>query len=173
MPATTSTDSSSSVRKPLNCTLYFFRWDSGKNSALLANLHRPDVCLPAIGWNQAGDAGVKKYPVTPNLALPFRHFEFRHGPSDQPAQQTAHAFYCLWEDRVSPSRGKSQLPEMTTSPSAWTRNERVRAVLEGRRHLGQQVMEVIIQARGPVNDNEVEEEFARLVPEIVTLESRK
>src|SRR5205823_9253235 len=83
---------------PITCTLYFFRWNSGKNSALLANLHRPDVCLPSIGWNQTGDAGVKKYLVTPNLALPFRHFEFRHGASEQPTQQTAHAFYCLWED---------------------------------------------------------------------------
>ena len=155
LSATNSSDASSAVRKPLNCTLYFFRWESGKNSALLANLHRPDVCLPSIGWNQTGDAGVKKYPVAPDLALPFRHFEFRHGASDQPTQQTAHAFYCLWEDRVASSRSESQLPEMTSAPSAWTRNERVRAVLEGRRHLGQQVMELIIQARGAVEENEI------------------
>ena len=159
--------------KGLNCTLYFFRWDSGKNSALLANLHRPDVCLPAIGWNQTGDAGVKKYPITPNFTLPFRHFEFRHGASDQPTQQTAHAFYCLWEDRVASSRGESQLPEITSAPSAWTRNERVRAVLEGRRHLGQQVLELVIQGRGLVNDNGVEEEFTRLVPEVVKVEANR
>jgi hypothetical protein len=61
---------------------------------------------------------------------------------------------------------------MTSAPSAWTRNERVRAVLEGRRHLGQQVMELIIQARGSVNDKEIEEEFARLVPQTVKVESR-
>jgi exosortase len=46
LPANNPTGSSGSATKPLNCTLYFFRWDSGKNSALLANLHRPDVCLP-------------------------------------------------------------------------------------------------------------------------------
>ena len=173
LPVTNSTVASSSPTKPLNCTLYFFRWESGKNSALLANLHRPDVCLPSIGWNQTGDAGVKKYPVVPNLALPFRHFEFRHGASDQPTQQTAHAFYCLWEDRVASSRGESQLPEITSAPSAWTRNERVRAVLEGRRHLGQQVLELVIQGRGLVNDNGVEEEFTRLVPEVVKVEANR
>jgi exosortase len=171
--ATNLSDVSSPVRKPLNCTLYFFRWDSGKNSALLANLHRPDVCLPAIGWNQTGDAGVKKYPVSPNLELPFRHFEFRHGASDQRAQQTAHAFYCLWEDRVASSRSESQLPEMTSVPSAWTRNERVRAVLEGRRHLGQQVMELIIQERGAVDENEIGARFESELPGLIKVGSGK
>jgi exosortase len=171
LPATNSTDGSSAAGKPSNCTLYFFRWDSGKNSALLANLHRPDVCLPAIGWNQTGDVGVKKYPVTPNLSLPFRHFEFRHGTSDQPTQQTAHAFYCLWEDRVTSTRTESQLPEMTSSPSAWTRNERVRAVLEGRRHLGQQVMELIIQTRGVTDESEVNARFESELPGLIKIEA--
>ena len=167
MPAINSSEAGSSATKGLNCTLYFFRWDSGKNSALLANLHRPDVCLPAIGWDQTGDAGVKKYPVTSNLALPFRHFEFRHGASDPPTQQTAHAFYCLWEDRIASSRSESQLPEMTTSPSAWTRNERVRAVLEGRRHLGQQVLELIVQTRGAVDVDEINARFESELPGLI------
>ncbi len=172
LSAINSADANGSARKPFICTLYFFRWDSGKNSALLANLHRPDVCLPSIGWNQSGDTGVKKYPVTPDLALPFRHFEFRHGTSDQGAQQTAHAFYCLWEDRVTSSSSESQLPEMTSAPSAWTRNERVRAVLEGRRHLGQQVLELIIQTRGEMGEQQVEARFSELMPTLVQLESR-
>jgi exosortase len=172
LSAISSIDVASPARKPLNCTLYFFRWDSGKNSAVLANLHRPDVCLPAIGWNQTGDAGVKKYPVAPNLALPFRHFEFRHGASDQPTQQTAHAFYCLWEDRVPPSRSKSQLPEMTASPSAWTRDERVRAVLEGRRHLGQQVLELVIQGRGAVDVGEINARFESQLPGLIKVEAQ-
>ena len=36
------------------CYLYVFRWNPGRNSALLANLHRPDVCLPASGWTPGG-----------------------------------------------------------------------------------------------------------------------
>jgi exosortase len=165
-----STDAASSTARPLTCTLFFFRWNSGKNSALLANLHRPDVCLPAIGWNQTGDAGVKKYPVASDLSLPFRHFEFHHGTPEQATLQTAHTFYCVWEDRVSPSAAKSRLPEMSTAPSEWTRDERVRAVLEGRRHLGQQVMELVIQGRGAVDESEVNEQFARLVPALIKVE---
>src|SRR5216110_1639075 len=30
---------------PISCLLYVFGWNPGRNSALLANLHRPDVCL--------------------------------------------------------------------------------------------------------------------------------
>ena len=46
----------------IRCSLYVFRWNPGKNSALLANLHRPDVCLPASGWTQVADHG---YAVIP------------------------------------------------------------------------------------------------------------
>jgi exosortase len=173
LPVLNSEDAASSAARPLTCTLYFFRWKSGKNSALLANLHRPDVCLPAIGWNQTGDIGVKNYPITPNLSLPFRYFEFRHGTGDESTQQVAHAFYCLWEDRVRPPLAGSQLPQMVGSPSGWTRDKRVRAMLEGRRHLGQQVMELIIQTRGGVDQKEINERFASELPGLIKVGSRK
>ena len=172
LPAINSTDASSPTVRPLTCTLFFFRWNSGKNSALLASLHRPDVCLPAIGWNQSGDVGVKKYSVAPDLSLPFRHFEFRHGTGDESTQQVAHAFYCLWEDVVSPAAAKSQLPEMTTSPSEWTRDERIHAVLEGRRHLGQQVMELVIQSRGTVDPKEINARFESELPSLIKVEAQ-
>ena len=60
-----------------SCLLYVFRWKPGRNSALLANLHRPDVCLPASGWTQVADDGVRNYPVSGAFQLPFRHFEFQ------------------------------------------------------------------------------------------------
>ena len=172
LPAINSTDASSPTVRPLTCTLFFFRWNSGKNSALLASLHRPDVCLPAIGWNQSGDVGVKKYSVAPDLSLPFRHFEFRHGTGDESTQQVAHAFYCLWEDVVSPAAAKSQLPDMTTSPSEWTRDERIRAVLEGRRHLGQQVMELVIQGRGALDEKEMNARFETELPSLIKVEAQ-
>src|SRR5262249_51811596 len=59
----------------ISCLLYTFRWKPGRNSALLANLHRPDVCLPASGWTQVADDGVQDYPVAGGFQLPFRHFE--------------------------------------------------------------------------------------------------
>ena len=172
LPALDSTNDGSSATRPLICTVYFFRWKAGKNSALLANLHRPDVCLPAVGWGQTADTGVKNYPVTPNLSLPFRHFEFRDGARGQPTQQIAHAFYCLWEDRVPASAATSQLPQLASAPSAWTRDERLRAVFEGRRHLGQQVMELIIQGRDATGSDEIERLFASEIPSLIEVDAR-
>ena len=172
LPALDSTNDGSSATRPLICTVYFFRWKAGTNSALLANLHRPDVCLPAVGWGQTADTGVKNYPVTPNLSLPFRRFEFRRGAGGQPTQQIAHAFYCLWEDRVPASAATSQLPQLASAPSAWTRDERVRAVFEGRRHLGQQVMELIIQGRDATGSDEIERLFASEIPSLIEVDAR-
>jgi len=159
----------------ITCLLYLFRWKPGRNSALLANLHRPDVCLPAVGWTQVADTGVRDYSVSASFALPFRHFEFRHGTSEDSAPPpAAHAFYCLSEDRVpTPSAADANPSQMATSPSSWTRGERVREVLEGRRHLGQQVMEFIVLSRGPTDLDQVEARFARALPQLIKIESRK
>jgi exosortase len=175
LPAATSPATlGQSKPNTVTCLLYLFRWKPGRNSALLANLHRPDVCLPAIGWSQVADTGVRNYPVTDSFALPFRHFEFRHGTSEDSAPQTAHAFYCLSEDRVpTPSAAGVNPPQMATSPSSWTRGERIREVLEGRRHLGQQVMEFIVLSRGPTDLDQVEGRFARALPQLIKIESRK
>jgi exosortase len=165
-PATSSPLSS----KTITCLLYLFRWNPGRNSALLANLHRPDVCLPAIGWTQVADTGVRNYPVTTSFALPFRHFEFHHGTPDNSAQQVAHAFYCLWEDRApSLSAAGSKLPQMAIAHSTWTRNERIRQVLEGRRHLGQQVMEAIFISNEPLSATDAESHLRDVVRDVVVL----
>jgi exosortase len=160
---------SSFTARPPDCSLFFFRWNPGKSSALLANLHRPDVCLPAAGWEQVADTGVKDYPAGAGLTLPFRHFEFRHVTRDNKTPQVAHAFYCLWEDRVSVARSA----QMTTSASAWTRGERIGAVLQGRRHLGQQVMELVVQTRGAVDFEQVEARFAQVLPDLIKVTSDK
>jgi len=169
LPATTSPATLDvSKPNPLACFVYLFRWKPGRNSALLANLHRPDVCLPATGWIQVADTGVRNYPVMGSFALPFRHFEFRHHSPDNSTQQVAHAFYCLWEDRASSaSAAGSKLPQMATAQSTWTRGERIREVLEGRRHLGQQVMEVVFVSSGQIPAADAELHFGELVHDVV------
>jgi len=170
LPASSPATSPASSSKTIVCLLYLFHWNPGRNSALLANLHRPDVCLPAIGWNQVADTGVRDYPVTSSFALPFRHFEFRRDAPDNSGQQVAHAFYCLWEDRApSRSGADSKLPQMASAHSSWTRDERIRAVLEGRRHLGQQVMEVVFISREPIPVADVESQFSDLVRDVVSV----
>jgi hypothetical protein len=59
---------------------------------------------------------------------------------------------------------------MTSSASAWTRNERIRVVLEGRRHLGQQVLELIVQTRGAVDVDEINARFASEIPDLIKVQ---
>ena len=146
--------------------LYFFRWHPGHNSALLANAHRPDVCLPASGWKQTGDLGVKQYPVAGNLLVPFRHFVFANEASGR--TRYAHAFYCVWEDRVAPQIGETATSAISENPSAWTRSERLSAVAQGRRHLGQQVMEYLLIEGREIAPAEAEVMFAATVRELVS-----
>jgi exosortase len=164
---------SETVREPnaISCSLFVFRWNPGKNSALLANLHRPDVCLPASGWTQVADDGVHDYPTNGSFELPFRHFEFQRSLEGSPPQ-TAHAFYCLSEDRASSpstSRADTNSPGMFGNRSEWTRAERFRAVLEGRRHLGQQVMETIFISSQPFSATDAESHLRDLVRDVVVL----
>jgi hypothetical protein len=94
--------------------------------------------------------------------LPFRHFEFQRVFGEL-APQIAHAFYCLSEDRAS---GSASMTGMFGSRSEWTRAERVRSVLEGRRHLGQQVIEVIFIGE-PFSAADAESHLRNLVRQIV------
>jgi exosortase len=151
--------------------LYFFRWYPGHNSALLANAHRPDVCLPATGWRQTGDFQVHEYAASPTLTIPFRHFEFENEVNGRP--RYAHAFYCVWEDRVRKGSSTEDVKAgMAATPSAWTRSERIQAVLEGRRHLGQQVMEYLLIPPGELSAAEAEEAFAGKLPDLITSPTR-
>jgi exosortase len=173
-PNTFATPPNRSTSNTISCILYVFRWKPGKNSALLANLHRPDVCLPASGWTQVADEGVRKYPVTGAFELPFRHFEFQR-VLEGSAPQIAHAFYCLSEDRASggsAALGNTESPGMFGNRSEWTRSERLRAVLEGRRHLGQQVIEVIFICNEPFSAAGAESHLRDLVRDVVVSEGR-
>jgi exosortase len=168
---TASSQLDSSRPNTISCALYVFRWNPGKNSALLANLHRPDVCLPASGWTQVADDGVRSYPVSGSFELPFRHFEFQRS-FEGSRPQTAHAFYCLSEDRSGEASGSlagADSPGMFGNRSEWTRNERLRAVLEGRRHLGQQVIEAIFISNESLSAAEAETHLRDFVRDVVRL----
>ena len=174
-PRASGTQVNGSGENTISCLLYVFRWKPGRNSALLANLHRPDVCLPASGWSQVADDGVRNYPVSAAFELPFRHFEFQRAFGDSPPQ-TAHAFYCLSEDRAAGSSAPRQganlvanSPGMSGSRSEWTRAERLRTVLEGRRHLGQQVIEAIFISSEPFSAADAESHLRALVRDVVSV----
>jgi len=115
------------------------------------------------------DDGVRSYPVSDSFELPFRHFEFQRN-FEGSAPQIAHAFYCLSEDHAS---NASTSPASTNSlgmfgnRSDWTRAERLRTALEGRRHLGQQVIEAIFISSEPFSAAEAESYLRDLLADIV------
>jgi hypothetical protein len=62
---------------------------------------------------------------------------------------------------------------MSGSRSEWTRAERLRAVLQGRRHLGQQVIEAIFISSEPLPATEAESHLRDLVRDIVVSRERE
>lgn len=153
---------------PLTSVLYFFRWEEGRSSILRARGHRPDICMPSIGWQQTGDHGSQQYAAG-GISLPFRHFEFvRNSPGPQPAQM-AHAFFSVGEDMVKPTERESEterelsgMQGFTLIPKLWS------LVRAGERPRGQQVMQVILVSRTPLSPAEAQSRLAEMVRALVT-----
>ena len=116
---------------------FLLRWNPGKNSVQLAKGHRPDICFPAAGVQLVEDFG--RVTLDPNgLKMTFRHQSFASGT------KLLHVFYCLWSDRVSAHENST-----VEDGSQLTR---IRDVMEGKRNLGQQVLEIVIQGPDSAED---------------------
>jgi exosortase len=143
--------------------LFFFRWNPGSSSVVRARAHRPDICLPSAGWQQLEDRGIKNYPATAGIALPARHISFR-----QPdGRAIAHTFFCLQEDEARRDEPRPDLAlEQGVQPD-WGLRGRTEVVKNGVRNLGQQVFEVVILSPVPMPNDAAEEDFGRIVREII------
>jgi exosortase len=115
---------------------FLLRWNPGKTSAQLSRGHRPEICFPAAGAEQVGDFGRLIVNVN-GVEMPFRYQTFENGTA------LLHVFYCLWSDRVSPI--DQPLLEDGSQIS------RIRAVIAGKRNVGQKALEVVVQ--GPDSSN--------------------
>jgi exosortase len=135
--------------------VFFLRWGSGKNSAQLAKSHTPDVCMPATGNKLVAELPVQNFVVR-GLQFPFKHYIF----SDQGRQ--LHIFHCLWEDRVS--KRALDLREN------WTAASRLRAARYGKRHLGQQSLEVGVS--GPTSAEEAQAALRRELDRLLRVPSQ-
>jgi hypothetical protein len=128
---------------------YFFRWNPGPvRKVISARQHRPDICLPAAGLRQVADAGLKYYEVG-DLKLPFREYTYRSGGS------TLQVFFCQWEDGT----------ENQVGMWASTLADRVRAAVIGRRHLGQQSLEMILNGYDSLR--QAEQALAKQLPSLI------
>lgn len=129
---------------------FFLRWPPEKNSAQLAKGHSPDICLPAAGARLLRDAGPVTLP-TQGLQIPFRHEVFESGAGP------FHVFYCLWSDRIS--------NEETALREDGSEASRLEAVLAGRRNLGQQVLELVLQ--GPDSEDGALATLKKQLPSLI------
>jgi len=146
---------------PKRCFLFFFRWNPGGSSVVRARAHRPDICLPAAGWQQRSDAN-QMYFVNDQLSLPFRRVNFVQPSSDI----TAHTFFCLQEDqRTNEARPDLELP--AGIQPEWSFPARWRAVRDGVRNTGQQVMEFVIVSPDSVSAERINAEFASVLPKLI------
>lgn len=130
-------------------TAYFFRWNPMSiQSVMRSRAHRPDVCLPAAGWQQVADEGISRFHVA-GLDLPFRKYTYATDG------QEVHVFFCQWEDGTGEQHGMGTTKHV----------DRLRTALGGRRRLGQQTLELIIS--GHPTMEKAEEAVRNALPEII------
>jgi hypothetical protein len=108
---------------------FFARWKPERASLQLVRSHSPEICLPAIGRNFVGarpDVNVQADAV----ALGFRAYEFEQNG------RPLFVFVCIQEDKRVASAG----PET----GEWNLAGRLRAAWEGKRNLGQRLLEIAV-----------------------------
>jgi exosortase len=160
-PAPTTADTAASY------FLFFFRWKAGVTSVLRARSHKPEYCLPNVGWHRQSDHGFRRYRVADSFSLAFRHFTFEQ-TRDPRAPSFADTFFCVYEDRIG-----AGIDELTGDAPIVESPERLaRVVRVGLRNPGQQVMELVIVHPRPLPADEAEAQFAKIVRGLVTTDSK-
>jgi exosortase len=128
-------------------TAFFLRWEPGRNSAQLAKGHQPEICLTGAGARLVQRFGSQKLDCA-SVEVPFDQYLF------EARSRPLHVFYGRWEDR---SVRLDDAP-----PEDGSQASRIRAVVAGRRHQGQTVLEVAVE--GPDTPEEARRAFSRQLP---------
>jgi hypothetical protein len=156
----TSADNPSSP--PSRCFLFFFRWNPGGSSVVRARAHRPDICLPSAGWTQLEQGRIRNVAVKNQLTLPFHENEFKNAGNNA----VAHTYFCLQEDRHT----NEQRTDLTLPPGVqpdWSLPARWRAVRNGVRNMGQQVVEFVVVSPAGTPAASAKTDFARVLQELI------
>jgi exosortase len=133
---------------------FYFRWNAasslkGSVRVQLAKSHRPEICLPASGWQLR-----KEFPRTAidlhGLPLIFRTYEFSIH------DRSAFVFFCVREDGTT----AGSYGNMRESHGA-----RWKAAMNGNRGLGQRVIEIALT--GPATRAEAEQLLRSELPRLI------
>lgn len=134
--------------------VWFVEWEPGRSSVQLARSHSPEICLEAVGLEKKSGPEIRGVKLNDKTVLPFRVYTFRG------VYREYLVYFCLWEDQ--PASGRNPIPEITDGLS---RKSRIQAVLNGERHNGQRMLQIVV-TKGSEDEN-LEEKVDRLVREHV------
>jgi exosortase len=110
--------------------IFYMRWNHGSKTSQLAKGHWPEICLGNSGLILRGDVQTRQYEVN-NVKLPFRVYAFEDGGAP------VHVFHCIYGERS----GVDSALTLDLKPNLASR---IQAAWEGKRNLGQQLLEVIV-----------------------------
>jgi exosortase/archaeosortase family protein len=110
-------------------SLFEFIWHPGRVSAQLARSHSPEICMPAAGARLIQHSGPELWSIGP-VTLPVQLYTFQSG------SQTWQVYYIVWEDQ-------SEQSPLDDPQDFYHYSTKLHAVMEGRRHLGQRVIEIV------------------------------
>jgi exosortase len=127
----------------------FFRWQPRSiESVIMSRVHRPEVCLPASGLHQVSKSELIRVEAG-DLKLPFRKYTYELDG------RNLYVFFCQWEDGAESQGG------MQSSGQA----DRLQSVLKGRRLVGQQTLEIIVNDCSSLD--QAEQQLRKDLPAII------
>jgi exosortase/archaeosortase family protein len=132
---------------------FFAAWKPQRAALQLVRSHSPEICLPAIGRHYRS-ARPDLTLHTGSIDLDFRSYEFEQ------EGRPLFVFVCIQEDK--------RVASGDIHSAEWNLRGRVRAAFQGKRNLGQRLLEIAVM--GLDDFAQAREAVARTVSEIVAVE---
>lgn len=133
-------------------SLYFFDWEFGPMfSRVSAQNHRPDICLPATGFELQENRGKLTF-ATREAKLPFHAYSFKQG------DDIIFVYHGIWPLRSERGIHQGPLPDGKHAAS-------LQSVLWRERRMGQQALEVAIS--GCSDPTQADAAFGELLPQLL------
>lgn len=110
---------------------FFAYWKPQRAALQLVRSHSPEICLPAIGRSfrtARPDLSLRAGAI----ALDFRSYEFEQDG------RPIFVFVCIQEDK------QVAMPSGLTDSEEWSLRGRIRAAFQGKRNLGQRLLEIAV-----------------------------
>jgi exosortase len=108
---------------------FFAQWKPRRAALQLVRSHSPEICLPAIGRSfRAARPDVDV--AVESVALGFRSYEFEQNG------RPLFVFVCIQDDK--------RVASMPAGTGEWSLNGRLRAAWQGKRNLGQRLLEIAV-----------------------------